>query len=177
MTVCTGNICRSPAAELLLKKYLGDLATLRSCGTHAMRGHGIPAEMLICLDADGIDGRGHTASQFKGGDARDADLIIAMAGQHRTYAVSEAPAALKHTLLLSEIAETARAGAKLRGVTPADRLMDLADAVRGFRPKLAGVTLADVPDPYGYPQASYDKSYAMIRDAVRDIAAWVHAGS
>jgi len=173
MTVCTGNICRSPAAELLLREYLGDLASVSSTGTHAMRGHGIPAEMLMCLDVDGIDGRGHTSTQFKERDAREADLIITMTARHRAFTVSEAPATLKHTFLLTEIAETARAGAELAGDTPTERLANLPDAVRNYRPALAGDVVADVPDPYGRGQARYDEAYAMIKDAIVDIDAWV----
>lgn len=173
MTVCTGNICRSPAAELLLRDYLGDLATVSSTGTHAMRGHGVTAEMLVCLEADGIDGRGHTASQFTDRAASASDLIVTMTAEHRRYAASAAPDARERTFLLEEIAAAARAGADLEGDTPAERLAEVSHAVRRIHPWLAHASVADVPDPYGLGQARYDQSYAMIRDAVRDIAAWV----
>ena len=35
LTVCTGNICRSPVAERLLTKSLGDEVTVASAGVHA----------------------------------------------------------------------------------------------------------------------------------------------
>lgn len=173
MTVCTGNICRSPAAELLLGVYLGPLASLTSAGTHAMVGHGIPAEMLMCLDAEGIDGRGHRAQQLTAGLIREADLVIAMAAQHRAWAMSEAPFALKRTFTLSEIAAAAADGVHLPGSTPGERLAHVADAVAGHRPHLAGRSLADIPDPYGNSQRAYDESYALMREAIDAIAAWI----
>jgi protein-tyrosine phosphatase len=173
VTVCTGNICRSPAAELLLQSYLGDLATVRSAGTHAMVDHGIPAPMLVCLDADTIDGRSHRAVQLTASLSRSADLVITMTALHRRWAVSEAPFALKRTFMLEEIATAARMGAPLAGDTPAERLGNVADAVQDFRPSLAGLVIADVPDPYGGPQHEYDEAYAMIRASVQDIANWV----
>ena len=170
LTVCTGNICRSPAAELLLANAFGPQAVVTSAGTHAMVGHGIPAPMLRCLAADGMDGRGHVARQFTAALARDADLIICMTARHRTWCVGEAPFALKRTVLLSELAAAAVAGAPLT-----DGIAGLADATLQFRLTLAGRSTADVPDPYGGPQSEYDESYGIIRSAVDEIASWVAA--
>ena len=46
LTVCSGNICRSPLAEQLLRVGLTDLAgvTVSSAGTIALVGEGMPAE-------------------------------------------------------------------------------------------------------------------------------------
>lgn len=173
VTVCTGNICRSPAAQLLLAAGLGPDAVVTSAGTHAMTGHGIPASMLICLDEDGIEGRGHRATQFDTEVARSADLVITMTSQHRTHCVSQAPFALRRTFMLEEIAEAARRGAPLAGVTPAERLAGVAQAVADFRPELAGVALRDVPDPYQRSQDNYDEAYRMIRESIGQIITWV----
>ena len=167
VTVCTGNICRSPVAELLLARALGPDAVVTSAGTHAMVGHGIPAPMLMCLDGDDIDGRGHRARQFAEPLARDAELIICMTARHRAWAVSEAPFAMKRTFLLSEVAAAAAAGAPLAG-GPAG----IAAAVQQYRVELAGRSLADVPDPYMESQAVYDEAYAMIREMVDGVAGW-----
>ena len=114
LTVCTGNICRSPAAELLLTKVFGPDAVVSSAGTHAMVGHGIPAPMLRCLERDGVDGRGHAARQFTAELASEADLIICMTARHRTWCVGEAPFALERTFLLEEIAAAASARSAAR---------------------------------------------------------------
>lgn len=166
--VCTGNICRSPAAELLAARAFGPDAVVTSAGTHAMVGYGIPEEMLACLEADGIDGSAHRGQAFSADIARDADLVVGMTAAHRAHAVGVAPFALKRTFTLAEVAAAARDGAHLDG-----GLAGLADSVQRHRVELAGRSLADVPDPYRRSRRHYDEAYAMIRSAVEDITAWV----
>jgi protein-tyrosine phosphatase len=174
MTVCTGNICRSPAAELLLHHYLGDLADFCGSGTYAMTGHGIPREMQVLLRADGVDGSAHRATQLTEGLMEEADLVIAMAAEHRSRAVRTAPSLMRRVVLLEELAMAARAGVALPGADAAERLAAVADAVAGFRPEIAMAGgAADVPDPWGQGERAYRESYAMIHSAVRDFAGWV----
>ena len=173
LTVCTGNICRSPAAALVLQAHLRELARVESAGVAAMVGHGIPAEMLMPLDADGLDGRAHEARQANAEMTAQFDLIVAMAAEHRRALVQDSPANLRRTFLLDELTKAARADAPLEGDSPQERLANVPAAIQGFRPELAGMDIADVPDPYRRSQARYDEAYAMITDGVRDIAAWV----
>ena len=45
VTICTGNICRSPLAEVLLRERLSGVGVVvRSAGTHALTGHGMSPE-------------------------------------------------------------------------------------------------------------------------------------
>ncbi|WP_062304423.1 arsenate reductase/protein-tyrosine-phosphatase family protein [Demequina subtropica] len=173
LTVCTGNICRSPAAELLLQRALGDIATVASAGTHALVGHGVPEPMLAELAAGGIDGSSHRAQLLTEGLMRDADIIITMTTEHRRHAVSTAPSALKRTFTLAELAASAGTGQTLVGATPAERIADIPRAVAAHRHVLAGLELDDVPDPYGYGQTEYHDSYRLIARAVDEVAAWI----
>jgi len=138
-----------------------------------MSGHGIPAPMLLALDGDSIEGRGHVARQYNAQMARDNELVISMAAEHRSYAVSAAPFAMRKMFLLSELATAARDEVPLEGADAASRLASVAEAVSDYRPHLAGRGMEDVPDPYQRSQRHYDESYAMIKAAVEDIAAWV----
>mgnify|MGYP002738687724 CR=1 FL=1 len=45
LTVCTGNVCRSPAAERLLEHTLNPSVTVRSAGTRALVGEPIHPPM------------------------------------------------------------------------------------------------------------------------------------
>ncbi|WP_062530159.1 arsenate reductase/protein-tyrosine-phosphatase family protein [Demequina rhizosphaerae] len=177
LTVCTGNICRSPAAELLLVRELGDLATVSSAGTHALVGHGIPEPMVDELAADGIDARTHRGRLLTEPIMRGSDLVIAMTLEHRQLAVQTGPSALKRTFTLAELAASAGTGATLVGDTPAARLADVPRAVAAHRHVLAGYELDDVPDPYRRSQEVYHDAYALIRGAVAEFADWVRAGS
>ncbi|WP_062465392.1 arsenate reductase/protein-tyrosine-phosphatase family protein [Demequina soli] len=173
LTVCTGNICRSPAAELLLALELGEAVTVGSAGTHALVGHGIPDEMLEELAADGIDGAGHQGRLLTEPLMRDADLIITMTAEHRQRAVRTEPTALKRTFTIAELAAAAGTGATLEGSTVAERLADLPRAVAAHRHILAGYELDDVPDPYRRGQEAYHEAYGLIRGAVAEIVDWV----
>ena len=173
LTVCTGNICRSPAAEIALRRHLGDAITTSSAGTRAVVGRGVPEQMAREMAADGLDASTHVARQFTAALAQEADLVIALAAEHRRLLVSEAPLALKKSFLLMELAAMARSGAPLEGEGTAERVANIAQAVIAYRPQLAALDIGDVPDPYGRKDQKYAESFAMIRDAVNDIAAWV----
>ncbi|WP_159451329.1 low molecular weight phosphatase family protein [Demequina sp. NBRC 110054] len=172
LTVCTGNICRSPAAAIALQEYLGDLATVSSAGVMAVVGGKMPMEMSLAMPA-GFSGEGHAGRQLTPAIVQESDLIIAMTVEHRRRIVSENPLALKRTFLLEEIAMTARAGVPLAGGSPGERITHIAAAVQAHRPILAGQDIAEVPDPYKLSQDVYDEAAAMIVAACRDIAAWV----
>lgn len=173
IVVCTGNICRSPVGEILLQGYLGPDARVASAGTHAMVGHGIPDEMLAALARDGIDGSDHRAAQLTPEHLRSADLLIFMAAQHRRWALSEFPAALKRSYLLTELAAAARLGAELPGGDLATRVAGIADAIPAVRPQMTPDDVADIPDPYRRSQDDYDESYALIKGAVAAIGPWL----
>ncbi|MDN4472033.1 hypothetical protein [Demequina zhanjiangensis] len=173
LTVCTGNICRSPAAAIALQGYLGDIAQLSSAGVAALVDEGLPIAMSLALEEHGLDGRGHHARMLTPRIVDDSDLIIAMTAEHRRRIVSESPRALKRSFLYMELVAAARAGAPLPGDTPAERVANIAPAIQAYRPYLAGQDIPDVPDPYRRPQEVYDEVATMIVAGAGDIAAWV----
>ena len=85
--VCTGNICRSPLAEALLKRELeqrgADGIEVSSAGTGAWEG--APASegaYLVALE-HGLDLSDHRAQLLTREVVRDSDLILTMARHHR----------------------------------------------------------------------------------------------
>ncbi|MEZ2188706.1 low molecular weight protein-tyrosine-phosphatase [Corynebacterium sp. CCM 9204] len=85
--VCTGNICRSPMAEIMTRDAVEDAGLtervlIRSCGMGGWH-VGQPADerAVAELEASGHDGSTHRASQFGDGH-RDADLLIALDSGH-----------------------------------------------------------------------------------------------
>ncbi|AWB84416.1 low molecular weight protein-tyrosine-phosphatase [Corynebacterium liangguodongii] len=85
--VCTGNICRSPMAEVIVRQALHDaglgaaveVASSGIGGWHV----GQPADERATreLAAHGYDGSRHRARQF-GFEQEAADLIVALAPRH-----------------------------------------------------------------------------------------------
>jgi protein-tyrosine-phosphatase len=87
LLVCTGNICRSPLAEALLRRELGlrgaDGVTVSSAGTGAWEG--APASegaYLIALE-HGLDLSDHRAQLLTRDVVSASDLILTMARHHR----------------------------------------------------------------------------------------------
>jgi len=88
MTVCTGNICRSPMARIVLRDRfaaagLGDRVVVDSTGTSAEE-HGRPIDerAVAALTEHGYAGLDHTARQVRGDDLTGTDLVLAMTAEH-----------------------------------------------------------------------------------------------
>ncbi|MDK8760185.1 low molecular weight protein-tyrosine-phosphatase [Corynebacterium pseudodiphtheriticum] len=91
--VCTGNICRSPMAEVMARQAiqeagLGELVKVASCGVDSWHvGEGADERTVAELHKIGLDGTEHIAQQF-GPQAGDTDLFIAMDTGHRSQLIA-----------------------------------------------------------------------------------------
>ncbi|SFQ36767.1 low molecular weight protein-tyrosine-phosphatase [Variovorax sp. 770b2] len=90
LTVCIGNICRSPMAEGLLAAGLPHLRVV-SAGTGALVGKPADATAQALMRARGIDISGHVAQQVSQMLCRQADLILVMDLAQRRYLESTYP--------------------------------------------------------------------------------------
>ncbi len=97
--VCTGNICRSPTADVVLSVLiaeagLGDLAEVDSYGLGDWHvGGGMDDRSARALAAAGYDPDGHRARQLPRGWADDYDLVLAMDDGHLDDLRAQAAAA------------------------------------------------------------------------------------
>ncbi|WP_029291320.1 low molecular weight protein-tyrosine-phosphatase [Cellulomonas sp. HZM] len=89
MTVCTGNICRSPMAEIVLRARfeaagLGDEVFVDSSGvSDEEHGHGVDRRARAVLAEHGYPtGDGHRARQVVASDLTSHDLVLAMTSAH-----------------------------------------------------------------------------------------------
>lgn len=84
--VCTGNTCRSPMAEYILRDKAGKNkldVTTESRGLSTFGGKPISDNSKIVLKEIGIDASEHRSQQFIVKDIFDADLIITMTNEHK----------------------------------------------------------------------------------------------
>lgn len=100
--VCTGNTCRSPMAELLLKSYLkkqkiNEKYIVTSAGIHAAEGEEISRNSLLALRELGVKATKHKAKKLTVKSIEKADLVVCMTIGHKNaikgcdyvYTVSE----------------------------------------------------------------------------------------
>ncbi len=172
LVVCTGNICRSPAVERLLAAGLGPGSgvEVRSAGTGALVGHPIHDPMLPLLAGAGAVVDGFAARQVTEPMLREAGVVIALTRAHRATLVDLAPAVVRRTFTLRELARLATdvGPDALPPGTPAERfaaLVPLATARRGMV-RAARPEDDDVVDPYLQSEAVYAESFGQLRPAV-----------
>ncbi|MFD2456940.1 low molecular weight protein-tyrosine-phosphatase [Corynebacterium mendelii] len=85
--VCTGNICRSPMAEIIYRDKLeeaglSDEVMVTSCGIGGWHvGQGADRRAVAELAGAGYDGSKHRAAQFGDRD-RSAELVVALDDGH-----------------------------------------------------------------------------------------------
>ena len=81
--VCSGNICRSPMGEIVLRDMLedaglADTVTVDSAGTTRWEaGNPMDPRAVRELHRHGYDGSAHIARQFQGRWFSEADLVLA----------------------------------------------------------------------------------------------------
>jgi protein-tyrosine phosphatase len=181
LVVCTGNICRSPAAERLLAARLAPAGVeVRSAGTGALVGEPVHPPMAELLRARGVDPDRFTARALQPAHLRQAGLVLVMARAHRSAAVAMMPAVVRRTFLLVEAAEiAARIAADgwpgSVAPEPAARLAALPALAAPYR---LGVTEreVEVPDPYRRSPEAYRESLRVLEAAVDRLTRAVGAG-
>lgn len=85
--VCTGNICRSPIGEVVLRAKLADAGiddvVVTSSGTSGWHiGDSMDPRAAAALARRGYDGRSHRAQEFRADWFAARDLVLAMDSGH-----------------------------------------------------------------------------------------------
>jgi len=142
--VCLGNICRSPIAEVVMRRLLEDRdldgrVQVSSAGTGDWHvGERADERTLAVLARHGYDGSGHRARQFVAEAFDDNDLVVVMDSNN-----------------LADVRRLAPPGDDTE--------------VRLLREFDPAATDTDVPDPYyGGPQG-FDEVLAMVEAACRGL--------
>jgi protein-tyrosine-phosphatase len=94
--VCTGNMCRSPAAEKLLLHYGGGKGfEARSRGTAAQPYSAMTDAVAEFLAAEGVKNLRHKPALVRDEDIDWADLVIVMEEAHRETLAGHFPQSIK----------------------------------------------------------------------------------
>lgn len=141
--VCTGNICRSPMAEVVFREAadavgLGARVASTSAGTGDWHvGERADQRTIDALARRGYDGTRHRARQFTHDDFSRSDLVIALDRSHERI---------------------------LRGWARDEGDADKISLLMTFDPHAPTL---DVPDPYYASQGMFDEVLGMIESASR----------
>ncbi|WP_366945170.1 low molecular weight protein-tyrosine-phosphatase [Zoogloea sp.] len=103
LVVCTGNICRSPVAEYILRDSLtraGRRCDVRSAGVGALVGESADGMAVSLMAQRGLDLAPHVAQQATRELCRWADLVLVMETHHRDAVAAIDPAVRGKTFLL-----------------------------------------------------------------------------
>lgn len=103
LVVCTGNICRSPMAKVLLRSLLSHVkpsAVIESAGTTALIRHPADEPARALMHARGLDLDDHRARQINSDLIRWAELILVMEHHQRDSIFALDPTARGKTYLL-----------------------------------------------------------------------------
>lgn len=171
LTICTGNICRSPAAEQLLSSGLGPEVEVSSAGTGAVVGHPVEPDMLTLLRRAGVPEQPFAARQLTAQMVRESDLILALTTEHRAQAVRLAPAALRRAFTLLEFARIVGSDGfpEVLGESVSARLREMVVLAAPRRRMGVIVHDDDVPDPYRCGPDVFEESFGLVRGAVETI--------
>lgn len=110
--ICTGNICRSPMAEYLMRKRLGTKSPwqIGSAGINTFNGQAASPEGVEVLAEMGIDMRAHRSQRLTRDLVDDASILVVMTASHRDQIVSQYRDAREKVFLLRSFAPGNRSG-------------------------------------------------------------------
>ncbi|HXF73528.1 MAG TPA: low molecular weight protein arginine phosphatase [Actinomycetota bacterium] len=153
LVVCTGNICRSPMAAGFLRRALerrfGAAAPeVRSAGTVVRAGEPASVGAVFAAAELGVDLSAHRAVPLTPGLVRGADVILAMAAEHREAVARLVPDAEGATFTLKELVRRLEALPAAEGLGP-EALRARVQAAAARPDPAPGGPEDDVPDPLG----------------------------
>ncbi|WP_431278376.1 hypothetical protein [Leifsonia poae] len=190
LAICTGNICRSPAVDLLLAGELAGAATgpsetkqtraarfaVSSAGTHAMAGWPISPPMGTLLAERGIESDDFVARQATRAMLAESDLILTATREHREWVFSHDPRSVRRAFTLTEFADAVRGHPDSASATAAELVAWAASnrpspgvTSRGAVTR-RGYAEGDILDPYGRGDAAFIAALTQIEPLAAFIA-------
>lgn len=176
--VCTGNTCRSPLAEGLLRRMAeqnGWDLEVQSAGVSAMNGGPISNNSMQILIQSGFKGS-ITSSDLDPKKIQWADLILTMTGSHKRHVIQRFPDAIDKTYTLKEFADDGNDQERDEFFSELQLKQALGKGINGeerlrIMQYNARTPDYDISDPYGGPMAVYQQTASEIKQQLNKLAA------
>lgn len=171
--VCTGNICRSPVADMFMtdrsRRLLDGAVRVQSAGIAA--GRWVSPEALETAREKGLDGSALRPTQVTPEMLRAADLIVTMTAGHSAEVLGLAPDVAEKTFTLKELVGLVGSVPKPEPSTDRESVLArIAEAHRRRATRAAGNGQPDdVRDPLGLPMSVYREVAGEIEAGVDDV--------
>jgi protein-tyrosine phosphatase len=138
LVVCTGIVCRSPIAEVVLRRAFGaklgaNAPQVASAGTMGWTGSAADPSSVAAAAERGVDISGHRARELEPADIDGSGLILGMDIEHAHAVVAEVPEARSRTFTLKELVRLVESLPEVHEATPERRLSERVAAADRLR--------------------------------------------
>jgi protein-tyrosine phosphatase len=178
LVVCTGNVCRSPIAEAILRSTLGQrlgerAPAVASAGTSGWSGSLAEEGSIVAAAERGFDLSAHRGRRLQEDDLADAALVIAMSSEHRDHIEDLHPGAAGRTFTLKELVRLLERLPPRERSTTSEHVVDPDATVRELVARADARRRAGdrgnpadegVIDPLGMPLATYRAVAAELEE-------------
>jgi protein-tyrosine phosphatase len=150
--VCSGNICRSPMAEVVARAMLADAGLadqveVDSAGTGGWHvGEGADRRTVQALSERGYEGSAHRAREFEPDWFAERDLILVADRGHER---------------------------QLRAWAPDEQGRDKVRLLRSFDPDAVSAGTVEMDDPWYGGAADFDRCLAEVERACAGLVKWL----
>lgn len=176
--VCTGNLCRSPLAERMVRAWLAELPpvdaarfSVASAGTEALAGNAMDPRSARLCEHFGATASGFLARHLDPGELAGADLVLTASREHRAEALRRCPPAHAKIFTIREFGRLVAAippGQLPASADPVRRARLLTEAARVRRGTVRPDDPAsdDIADPVGDVEAIFQTVGSAIARAL-----------
>ncbi len=172
LIICTGNICRSPMGEALLRRDLATQstdATLSSAGTTDLGGRESPRHALRTMQKLGLDISGHRSRLATPEILGGSDLILCMAREHVRWVVESDVELYARTFTLVEFVRRAEPTDHSNAVG-FNTWVKAAHGPRVPQELRGSFDGEDIRDPYGQSARHYRRAADEIGELTAELA-------
>ena len=172
--VCTGNVCRSPMGEALLRHHLRayDIELpVSSAGILGWNSAGATDHTLTALAERGVLLDGHVSRKIDPGMIVAAGLVITMTNDHADAVRLRRPDAAGRTFVFGQLLRLAERHVDESGPDAALPLAEWLPAVDARRDaRRRALPRDEIRDPLGEPLAAYRELAAQLDDLTSRLA-------